>query len=193
MTQEERRLETRKNILIAAQKLFAAQGFTGSGVEDICRQAGITKGAFYHHFDSKQELLLEILDHWIDIVSLSIDPQGIKKTSSLNLLLDIIDTMEPSFARSKDQLPVFLELFMKGLKDSKLKKINQRSYNKFVDFFAIVVSQGMEQGSIKTDDAREAAKILFSLTMGFLIQGLLDPMGEDWPKLTKKSIRMLLS
>ena len=193
MTQEERRLETRKNILIAAQKLFAAQGFTGSGVEDICRQAGITKGAFYHHFDSKQELLLEILDHWIDIVSLSIDPQEIKKTSSLNLLLDIIDTMEPSFARSKDQPPVFLELFMKGLKDSKLKKINQRSYNKFVDFFAIVVSQGMEQGSIKTDDAREAAKILFSLTMGFLIQGLLDPMGEDWPKLTKKSIRMLLS
>jgi len=34
--------------------------------------------------------------------------------------------------------------------------------------------------------------ILFSLTVGFLVQGLLNPRGADWTELTKKSIRMLL-
>ena len=51
---------TRQRILDAALELFAQRGFTATSVQDIVERAGLTKGAFYHHFDSKQAVLLEI-------------------------------------------------------------------------------------------------------------------------------------
>ena len=49
--------ETERRILDAAQKLMREQGFAAVSVRDICREAGVTTGAFYHHFDSKEALL----------------------------------------------------------------------------------------------------------------------------------------
>ena len=45
----------------SAIKLFSSTGYNKASVDDICAQAGISKGAFYHHFKSKQELFLALL------------------------------------------------------------------------------------------------------------------------------------
>ncbi len=192
MTQEQRGLETRKNILDAAQKLFKSRGIDKIGVNDICSQAGITKGAFYHHFDTKQQLLLELLAHWIEMVARRVDPERLKGDNALQLILEITEAIEPAFSSAQGQLPIFIELYIKGLRDPDLKKINQKSYNSFLKFFENIAREGQGQGSIKADDAAEVSRMLFSLTIGFLIQGLLDPCGADWVKLTQKSIKMLL-
>ncbi len=51
-------VETR--ILAAAVRLFAEQGFDGTSVQEIVERAEVTKGALYHYFDSKNDLLFEI-------------------------------------------------------------------------------------------------------------------------------------
>jgi len=51
-------VETR--ILAAAVRLFAEQGFDGTSVQEIVEEAEVTKGALYHYFDSKNDLLFEI-------------------------------------------------------------------------------------------------------------------------------------
>ena len=56
-----RSLQTRTRILEAAQSEFARHGYDATGVAELCRVAGVTKGAFYHHFPSKQEVFLELL------------------------------------------------------------------------------------------------------------------------------------
>ncbi len=192
MTQEQRRLETKNKIFSAARKLLKSGDIDKIGVDDICRQAGVTKGAFYHHFSSKQQLLLELLDHWIDMVASRVDPEKLKQENALILILQITDAIKPAFSSSRGQLPVFVELYIKGLRDADLKKINQKTYHKFLVFFENIAKQGISQGTIQADDAQDVSKILFSLTMGFLLQGLLNPRGADWAELTKKSIRMLL-
>jgi len=53
--------ETRDRILSAARRLFHVKGYTAVGVADICRQAGVVKGSFYHFFPSKAELLNDVL------------------------------------------------------------------------------------------------------------------------------------
>ena len=57
--------DTRKRILDTAQGLFSKNGYNATGVAQICSAAGVSKGAFYHHYDSKQALFLAILDHWL--------------------------------------------------------------------------------------------------------------------------------
>ena len=60
-TQAARRQATRARLLEAAFQVFAAQGYTGATVDAIVQAAGYSKGAFYFHFSSKEEVFLEVL------------------------------------------------------------------------------------------------------------------------------------
>ena len=48
---------TRRDILEAASKLIRELGFEKMTIRDVCAEAGVTTGAFYHHFSSKDELI----------------------------------------------------------------------------------------------------------------------------------------
>jgi TetR/AcrR family transcriptional repressor of nem operon len=48
--------ETRGKLLAAATGVIRAKGYTATTVDDICEAAGLTKGSFFHHFESKEEL-----------------------------------------------------------------------------------------------------------------------------------------
>jgi AcrR family transcriptional regulator len=50
----------RKQVLAAAVDLFAASGYDGTSVQQIVERAGVTKGALYHYFTAKEDILLEI-------------------------------------------------------------------------------------------------------------------------------------
>src|SRR6187399_542169 len=65
MRQEERKAQTRANLLAAAAELFASQGIAGASVDAIADRAGRTVGALYGHFASKEELLFAVVDEWL--------------------------------------------------------------------------------------------------------------------------------
>ncbi|MBN8534473.1 MAG: TetR/AcrR family transcriptional regulator [Rhizobiales bacterium] len=54
----------REKILDAALKLVRAKGFSATSVDDLCAEAGVTKGAFFHHFASKEALGVAAAEHW---------------------------------------------------------------------------------------------------------------------------------
>ncbi len=54
----------RTKLLNAALNVIRAQGYAGTTVDDLCSAAGVTKGAFFHHFDSKADFGVAAADHW---------------------------------------------------------------------------------------------------------------------------------
>jgi len=54
--------DTKQRLLDTAQKLFYARSYEDVGVQEICQEAGVKKGSFYHFFPSKRDLTLAILD-----------------------------------------------------------------------------------------------------------------------------------
>lgn len=56
--------ESKVKLMDAALYVIRAQGYTATTVDDICKKAGVTKGSFFHHFKSKDELALATIQHF---------------------------------------------------------------------------------------------------------------------------------
>jgi TetR/AcrR family transcriptional repressor of nem operon len=56
--------ESKTKLLDAAMQVIRAKGYAAATVDDICHQAGVTKGSFFHHFKGKDELALNAVAHW---------------------------------------------------------------------------------------------------------------------------------
>lgn len=54
----------RVSLLDAALMLIRKRGFVATSVDELCREAGVTKGAFFHHFRSKEDLGISAADYW---------------------------------------------------------------------------------------------------------------------------------
>lgn len=63
----ETKAPARRRILDAAVKLVRTKGYNATTVDDLCAEAGTTKGAFFHHFKSKEDLGTAAAGHWTDI------------------------------------------------------------------------------------------------------------------------------
>ena len=61
-TQAERAADTREALIAAARSLFADPGFADAALETIVRDAGVTRGALYHHFADKTELFAAVFE-----------------------------------------------------------------------------------------------------------------------------------
>src|SRR5690606_34232471 len=60
---------SRTRILDAALGVFRAQGYSATTVDDLCRAAGMTKGSFFHHFESKEAAALAAIEHWNEVTA----------------------------------------------------------------------------------------------------------------------------
>lgn len=56
--------ESKRKLLESALHLIRSKGYTATRVEDVCEAAGLTKGSFFHHFKSKEELALAAAEYW---------------------------------------------------------------------------------------------------------------------------------
>jgi TetR/AcrR family transcriptional repressor of nem operon len=60
------RHESKTRFLEAALQVIRAKGYTATTVDDVCEAAGLTKGSFFHHFDSKEQLALAAADYFTE-------------------------------------------------------------------------------------------------------------------------------
>ena len=55
---------SKSKLLNAALQVIRTMGYTATTIDDICAAAGLTKGSFFHHFKSKEDLAIAAIDHW---------------------------------------------------------------------------------------------------------------------------------
>jgi TetR/AcrR family transcriptional repressor of nem operon len=58
------RLDARTKLLNAAIEVVRRQGYAATSVDELCKKAGVTKGAFFHHFESKDALAIAAANYW---------------------------------------------------------------------------------------------------------------------------------
>ena len=192
MRQAERSEATRGRILQAAENTFARGGYDGTGVAAICDRAGVTKGAFYHHFPSKQAVFLELLDRWLGGLEAQLRAVRASAGTVPENLLEMTDTLPAIFQAAEGRLPLFLEFLMQSMRDPKVARATAEPYRRYRRFFAEMIAAGINEGSLRPTEADLAAHVVVAFAVGVLMQGLFDRQGAAGARVAREGMQILL-
>jgi len=175
---EQIRNKSRELILAASLELFAQQGFHGTTISQIAGKAKISKGLLYNYFDSKEDLLKEILSeamHTGDDILNAIKEPNIDPRTVLNMVID--QTFElvhsrPNYWKLVTSLSLkedIVEMTM-GM----TKKYGMDNLEDFVDLFT----------RLGVQDPQREAMLLGALLDGILLHFVIFP--DDYPLMKMK-------
>ncbi len=171
--------ETVNLILDVSLKLFLEKGYERTTVQDIIDNlGGLTKGAIYHHFKSKEEILAAVSDRLFQDNTLSKKWTKIKRDKTLSggekikrMLADAItDEQEQKFRA----LGVHLQNMPQFLSDVLLRSVRQIA----PEVFQPVIEEGIADGSISFPYAKQLAELI-ALIANIWINPLVFPMTDE--------------
>ncbi len=184
--------ETRARLLEAAAECFGQHGYDAASVSMVCQRAGVSKGAFYHHFASKHELLLELLDSWLQGIDEQLNVARVGAASIPEAILGMAERAGLVFQMAEEYVPMFLEFYTKASRDPVVWQATIKPYRRYRAFFAQLIEAGIAEGSFGPADSGVTARILLSLAIGLLLQVLLNPDDRDWAEVATEGVRILL-
>lgn len=109
-------------IMETAIELFANQGFNATSVQQITDHCGISKGAFYLSFKSKDELILALVDHFMIQITSNID-HIVKNSADEGLLYNFFYTVFQSYLNHSDFAKIIFKEQAQTLNEELIKKI----------------------------------------------------------------------
>jgi AcrR family transcriptional regulator len=184
--------ETRNRILQSAMKLFSETGYDATGVAGICGAAGVSKGAFYHHFDTKQAVFLRLLEDWLQQLDADLQAALVEAPTVVDGLLGMAERTRGVFTAADGRLSILLEFWAQARKDPVIWKRTIAPFRRYREVFAGIIRKGVAEGSLQPVDADKAAQALMSLAVGMVLQGVLDPKGARWDRVIQDTIGMLV-
>lgn len=184
--------ETRAHLLQAALESFAQSGYDATGVNQICQAAGVSKGAFYYHFPSKQAIFMQLLEDWLSSLDRQLADFRVGIDNIPDTLMGMASLAENIFQVASGTLPMFLEFWNQASRDPTIWQTSIAPYRRYQNYFTGLLQEGIKQGSLAGIDAESASRAIVALAVGLLLQGLLDPEGADWGQVAKDSMNYLI-
>jgi AcrR family transcriptional regulator len=161
-------VSVKDSVRTAAVDLFARHGFANTSVQQIVDAAGVTKGAMYHYFRSKDDLLVGIYEHLLTLQGehlAAIVATG--DTTAQKLRAACIDVIETSIEFLDEGTVFFHSSHMLPSEKQLEVKHRRRVYN---DQFAGLVEAGQRDGIYRTDIPRAVLVANFFSDLHYLPQ-----------------------
>jgi AcrR family transcriptional regulator len=138
-----------ERLVRAAVRLFAEHGYDATTVQDVVDAAGVTKGAMYHYFDSKDALLYEIYHRLLAMQAQRLETIAEGPGSAEQRLRHAaIDVVETSVGHLDEAIVFFRSQHLLPADKQKLVRAERRRYH---EQFCALVEQGQRDGAFRSD------------------------------------------
>jgi AcrR family transcriptional regulator len=140
----------RDEIILSAAQIFREKGFHATSMQDIADSVQLQKASLYHHINSKQEILLEVLDRALDVLIEDIEP-------IVNSDMRSVEKLKLAMARyiervtSSADLAAVLLLEHRSL-EPQLRERHIARRDRFEELWRAIVREGVERGEFRPLD-----------------------------------------
>jgi AcrR family transcriptional regulator len=190
---QQRSEETHTRILESANLLFSKNGYDATGVAEICQAAGVSKGAFYHHFPTKQAVFMKLMEGWLNGLDAGFQLMLSQTEDIPQALLQMADMVGDVFESADVHLPIFLEFWRQAMRDPAIWQATIEPYRRYQTYFANLIQEGIAEGSLGPVNPTHASRTLVYMAMGMLMHSLFDPDHVNWPDEVRGSIEIILN
>jgi len=162
------REERKDQILEAATKVFTQRGFADARMDDIVAESGLSKGALYWYFDSKDAIIVGILDRVFNWEAAHLQEILKGEDSAQKKLVAFVEASIQDIVRMKPLMPIFFDFWTLSIRNKTINKAIKRYYQRFIDIVEPMIKLGIDQGEFRPIDVRETA-----LALGALFEGTI--------------------
>jgi len=170
---------TRKQVLKKALAIFSKKGYAATTLEDIAKEAEVTRGAIYHHFGGKAELYNILIREYSDRGS-QIMEQAVSEGGTLLDILRRVFVRQLQVIEDDREMRALMELYL--FKTGPVADLNEGRQQQIesgiglIEMLAGIMSQGMEQGLLRKDvDPKEMARAYLAYQNGLINLWLTAP------------------
>lgn len=176
--------EVRKEqILQAAAAVFARLGFHKARMDDIVQEAGLSKGAVYWYFESKDEIITTILNRFMDRELENLQQIGQGEGPALVRLRDMMKILAKEVEEISDLMPIIYEFYAVAAREETIRKAIQKYFENYSALLEEVVRDGIERGELRDVPPRDAALSLVVLIEGCMLIWILGAFNHRESKL----------
>ena len=175
----------REEILLAAQKVFAAKGFFPTTMNDIAREAEFGTGTLYKYFKSKEDLYFTLIDEKTDEINRLVKVELSQKTSAAERIKTVLKLQFEFFERNRDFFRIFTSersRFAWTVKDELGKGLHEKMIA-YINILAQVMRQGIEDGEFRRLDPMDLAHALVGIANSFIFEWMISH--ESYPLISK--------
>ena len=168
--------DTEKKILILekAKDMIITEGYSNLSINKLTSELGISKGSFYTYFPSKDNMLAEILDEYLENIKVFSENLILNSILNSNSIDECLDYYVNSMFNLNDR-ELKLALIITSLKRN-YEVFNEENFiklkntaRKTIDFIKILLKKYKKSINIKEKDMEKCSKIIFSITEVFLM------------------------
>lgn len=184
--------ERQSQIMEAAMKVITRKGFSSARIDDIVNEAGLSKGAIYHHYEGKKDLFLALIDHWETQTFPDFYSRNGKERSASDTLIDFSEEIIKVFKTRSYVFQVEVEFWSLANQDDEIRKRSQELYEKIINLFELVIIKGIREKEFIKVDTRITAIYILSVFQGINWFCIFDDKKINAVNYIQKSIELII-
>ena len=167
----EAHLEARKQqILDAAAACFARKGFHQATMQDICREADLSPGAFYRYFDGKEDVIAAMVDERRQKSMAMVEARLRTRDDTLSILDELADVFFKHLADSQG-CALDIELWAEAQSNPRVREAVRMDVCEVSDALVSIISEAQARGEINALlEPRAVAEVMNSFFFGLILQ-----------------------
>ncbi len=168
--------EDRKNqILEAATSVFTRLGVSNARMDDIVEESGLSKGTLYWYFNSKDEIIANIISKLFEPEFSDLHLITNQDISSIEKLYQVTDHMVSEIDSVMNYLPLVYEFIALAYRQDYVQEIIKTYFNQYMKNIVAIIDEGVKKYELHTPDSRQTAVHLGAIFEGTLLLWIYDP------------------
>jgi len=191
-SQTDLKQERRKQILDAAEKVFIQRGFNKARMDDIVTESGLSKGALYWYFKSKDEIILALMDRFFS-GEMQAEEELISNEGDARQQLEaFFDAAFDDVRRFEERMSLGYEFFSLAARTEEVRDAIRGYYRRYQATLSQIIQQGIDSGEFISIDPDDAATAVISIVEGMALMWFIDPELLDWDRIGDLPTRIFL-